>query len=106
MSPASERGPELHGTKADWDGRLVFAPTRGTDGGSSRHRGTTTAISVRLLAFTDAGALAFNTFGGVTLPYVTDFVTERPVMRADLFSPATDLAQGARIALKPVLNPA
>ncbi len=100
------RKAELHGTKADWDGRLVLVPTRGTDGGLSSHRGTTTAISVQLFAFTDGGALAFNTFGGVTLPYVIDYVTERLVMRADLFSPATNLAQGARIALKPVLGPA
>lgn len=100
------RKAEVHGTKADWDGRLVLVPTRGTDGGSSTQRGTTTAISVQLLAFTDAGALAFNTFGGATLPYVIDFVTERPVLRSDLFSRATDLAQGARIALKPVLSPA
>jgi hypothetical protein len=100
------RKAELHGTKAAWDGRVVFAPTRGTDGGSSRQRGTTPAISVQLLAFTDTGALAFNTFGGVKLPYVVDFVTERPVLRSDLFPRADeDLAQGAKLALKPVLNP-
>jgi hypothetical protein len=98
------RKAELNGTKADWDGRLVLIPTRGTFGDRTRHRGTTPAISVHLLALTDAGALAFNTFGGITLPYVIDFVTERPVLRTDLFSSATDFAEGVKIALKPVLS--
>jgi hypothetical protein len=96
------RKAELSGTKASWDGRLVLVPTRGTFGGSSSSTGTTTAVSVQLLALARDGTLAFNTFGGVTLPYAINFVSERPELREKIFSDKNDLAKAAEIALGPL----
>ena len=93
---------ELSGTKASWDGRLTQIPTRGTFGGSSSSSGTTTAVSVQLTALANDGALAFTTFGGVTLPFAINFVTERPELRENIFSDKTDLAKAAEIALRPL----
>ena len=96
------RKAELSGTKASWDGRLVLVPTRGTFGGSSSSTGTTTAVSVQLLALGHDGTLAFSTFGGVTLPYAINFVSERPELRANIFSDKSDLTKAAEIALGPL----
>jgi hypothetical protein len=96
------RKAELSGTKASWDGRLVLVPTRGAFGGSSSSTGTTTAVSVQLLALARDGTLAFNTFGGVTLPYAINFVSERPELRENIFSDKNDLTKAAEIALGPL----
>jgi hypothetical protein len=96
------RKAELSGTKASWDGRLVQIPTRGTFGGTPTSTGTTTAVSVQLIALANDGALAFTTFGGVTLPFAVNFVTEKPELREDIFSDKTDLAKAAEIALRPL----
>jgi hypothetical protein len=96
------RKAELSGTKASWDGRLVLIPTRGTFGGSSFSSGTTTAVSVQLIALAHDGALAFNTFGGVTLPYAINFVTEKLELRENIFSSKADLSKAAEIALGPL----
>ena len=97
------RKAELHGTKADWDGRLVQFPTKGAFGGTSNFSGTTTAVSVHLIALTHDGGLAFSTYGGVTLPYVVNFVSEKPELRANIFSDEADLPKGVKIALTPLL---
>lgn len=96
------RKADLHGTKAAWDGRLMRVPTRGTFGGAPYSSGTTTAVSVQLVALTQNGDLAFSTYGGVTLPYIINFVTEKPEMRANVFSDEADLAEGVKIALTPL----
>ena len=96
------RKAELSGTKASWDGRLAQIPTRGSFGGSPSSSGTTTAISVQLIAIGSDGVLAFTTFGGVTLPFAINFVTERPELRENIFSDKTDLTIAAEIALRPL----
>ncbi len=97
------RQAELLGTKADWDGRLELLPTRGTFGGRSEHRGSTTAVSVQLIAMSGNGNIAFSTFGGITLPYIVNFVTEKPELRKDIFQIESDVTKGVRIALAPLL---
>ncbi len=97
------RKAELHGTKAEWDGRLELIPTRGLFGGSSQHRGSTTAVSVQLIAMASSGSFAFSSFGGIALPYTVNFVTEKPELRKDIFEAQTDVAKGARIALTPLI---
>ncbi len=97
------RQAELLGTKADWDGRQELVPTRGTFGARSEHRGTMTAVSVQLIAISGKGSIAFSTFGGITLPYIVNFVTEKPELRTVIFQLESDVTKGVRIALAPLL---
>jgi hypothetical protein len=96
------RTAEIHSTKAEWDGRLESIPTRGTFGGNSHHSGNTPAISVQLTTVSASGNIAFMTFGGVALPYVVNFVSEKPELRKDLFESEKDVYAGVRIALSPL----
>jgi hypothetical protein len=96
------RTAEIHGTKAEWDGRLETIPTRGTFGGNSHHSGSTPAISVQLTAVSASGNVAFMTFGGIALPYIVNFVSEKPELRQDLFRSEKDVYTGVKIALSPL----
>jgi hypothetical protein len=97
------RQAELSGTKAYWDGRLELLQTSGTFGGSASSRGTITAVSVQLIAMSGNGSLAFSTFGGVTLPFIVNFVSEKPELRKNIFQLESDVIGGVRIALEPLL---
>jgi hypothetical protein len=50
-----------------------------------------------------SGSFAFSSFGGITLPYTVNFVTEKPELRKDIFEAQADVAKGARIALTPLI---
>jgi hypothetical protein len=49
------------------------------------------------------GSLAFSTFGGVTLPFIVNFVSEKPELRKNIFQLESDVIGGVRIALEPLL---
>lgn len=93
----------LEGTQAEWDG--VRQPMRFKDHAplsSYRATGTTPAISVNVLALSKTGAFAFRTYGGATLPFLTNVREAKAEPRADPFSDEQDLANAVRVALQPL----
>jgi hypothetical protein len=96
------RTAELSGTKAVWDGQQRLVPARHQAGASAWYRGTTTALSVDLLALQASGALAFRSFGGASLPFVVNAARERLEVRENLFSTPDELHDGVSIALRPL----
>jgi hypothetical protein len=98
------RSAQLSGTKAEWDGRQALIATRGLMYENSISRGSTLALSVHLLALTGTGAVAFRSYGGITLPYKINVLKERMELRNDLYESEQDVSEGARIALEPLLT--
>lgn len=98
------RRANLSGTIAAWDGQQRTQPTARTYGSDYRFSGTTSALSVELLAITNDGTIAFRTFGGTSLPYRADGFSGQFETRQNLFSTDVETAEGVRLALRPLLG--
>jgi hypothetical protein len=98
------RQANLSGTIAAWDGQERTQPTARTYGSDYRFTGTTSALSVELLAVSSDGAIAFKTFGGTSLPYRADGFSGQYEIRENLFSSDIETAEGVRIALRPLIG--
>jgi len=98
------RQAKLLGTTAEWDGQRRTPPTTRTYGSEYRFHGTTSALSVELLAISGDGTIAFKTLGGTSLPYRADTLAGQYEIRPDLFATDSETAEGVRIALKPLLS--
>ena len=99
------RNARLSGTSAEWDGQRRAQVSTRTYGADYRFHGTTTALSVELLAMSSDGTIAFKTLGGTSLPYRADTFAGEFEVRPDLFATDTETAEGVRIALRPLLGP-
>lgn len=100
------REAKLSGTTAEWDGQRKTPPLKKTYGATYRVDGSTTGISIELLALGADGRVAFKTLGGVTLPYRGDAWDGSSTLRDDLFADDTEIAEGLRIALRPLMQSA
>jgi len=98
------RQAKLLGTNAEWDGQRRLPPTTKTYGSEYQFHGTTSALSVELLAIADDGTVAFKTLGGTSLPYRADTLAGQYEIRPDLFATDSETAEGVRIALRPLLS--
>lgn len=104
-------GPRLCGrpvrlkqSTAEWDGqrrRVVVVGSARSDGIVT---GKALALSVELLGLTGNGTVVFRSFGGASLPFQLDWASSRNVLRPDLFSSDAEIADGVRIALRPLLG--
>lgn len=108
-----ERKAALGGQYAEWDGRrrgLIFEGANDLDvanGGHSRVvsvnvKGSTTVLSVELVAFDGTGARDFVTHGAVVVPLVWNLKLKSTSVRTDLFQTDEDVADGLQIALAPM----
>jgi hypothetical protein len=98
------RTARLDGAVAEWDGQSRSVPVKNTSPREFRFSGTTTALSVELLAVMANGAMGFRTYGGATLPFQTDVQESVNKLRPNLFSNDREVADGVRIALQPLLG--
>lgn len=98
------RSAKLSGTIAQWDGQERTQITTRTYGSDYRFHGTTSALSVELLAISSDGTIAFKTLGGTSLPYRADSFSGQFEIRQNLFATDTETAEGVRIALRPLLK--
>jgi hypothetical protein len=98
------REARMSGTKASWDGQTRWIPVTGIGGGTANFAGSTSALSVQLAGFQSSGQLAFLAYGGVTLPFLTNFNSRTSEFRHDLFASPTEVIEGTVIALRPLLG--
>jgi hypothetical protein len=98
------REAQMSGTKASWDGQTRWIPATGIGGGTAHFSGSTSAVSVQLVGFQSSGQFAFLAYGGVSLPFRTNFNTRASEFRNDLFSSPTEVMEGTAIALRPLLD--
>lgn len=99
------RKAELAGSKAEWDGQRRMLPVKGGPDQMLSLSGTTTGLSVELIAVLADGMMAFRSYGGASLPYQVDTNRERSEVRPGLFSSDAEIADGVKIALQPLLAP-
>ena len=91
----------MSGRKAGWDGVVRdISFERGHERYSMT--GSASALSVELLGFSASGELLLRQFGGTSLFYRINTLDERAEIRPDLFLDDTEIAEGVRVALKPL----
>jgi len=98
------RTARLDGSVVDWDGQSRSVPVKNAHTREFRFSGTTTALSVELLAVMANGGMGFRTYGGASLPFQTDVQESVNELRPNLFSNDQEVADGVRIALQPLLG--
>jgi len=96
------RQAKLEGSQAEWDGTRQQIRLSNTHSRDYRFSGTTSALSVELIAVTDRGAFAFRRFGGATLPFETNIRETKNELRKNLFGTDTEITEGVRVALEPL----
>jgi hypothetical protein len=98
------RTAKMDGSVADWDGQSRPIPVKNAHSREFRFTGTTTALSVELLAVMANGGMGFRTYGGASLPFQTDVQESVNELRPNLFRNDQEVADGVRIALQPLLG--
>lgn len=96
------RRARLEGQKASWDGQLRPVPVAASTGDGWRFSGQTPALSVALTGVRADGQLVFRSHGGAALPYRLHALKEENELRPDLFADDTEVADGVRLALRPL----
>jgi hypothetical protein len=70
------------------------------------YTGTAVGSSVELMVFNAKGEWQFTTYGGILLPYQSDAIKKKVVVRSNLFSDPTEIEEASGLVLKPLLAPA
>lgn len=96
------REARVAGVSAEWDGVRRPEPVVHGAGAKLWGTGTTTAMSVELLAFAADGSPQFCTYGGTSLPFLTDLQLGETRWRRDVFDRVEETQEGVRIALAPL----
>lgn len=98
------RSAKVEGTQAEWDGTRLPLRISDADGMDYKFNGTTSGLSIELVAVTDKGLFAFRRFGGAAIPFETNLKEAKNELRKDLFKTDTEIARGVRLALEPILR--
>lgn len=90
------------GETAEWDGVRRRQPQVGASD-PTRWSGTTSGLSLELIALNGQGEFQFKTYGGLLLPYASDNFNEKFVVRKNMFTKPEDITEGVEVALRPIL---
>lgn len=97
---------KLKGQYAKWDGvkRKIHADL--IYRGDTSWSGTTSGLSLQLLAFSSERYWVFTSYGGLVLPYKTVQRNNAPTseLRDDMFSSERDIQTGVTAALMPLIS--
>jgi len=88
------------GNRASWDGVIKAQPESTVVG--SHYGGTTRGLSVKLVALNPQGEWQFTAYGGLMLPYETNYDKNTMTLRDNLLADPEETADGVRAALMPL----
>jgi hypothetical protein len=101
----ASRSVSFDGSQVEWDGQIRDIPTSYAGGRTTRFRGNGSAFSVELTGLDAQGNLLFKQYGGASLIHEANVADVKLSLRTELFANDLEIADGVRIALKPLLAP-
>jgi len=90
------------GNRASWDGVIKAQPESTVVG--SHYGGTTRGLSVKLVAFNPQGEWQFTAYGGLMLPYETNYDKNKMTLRDNLLADPGETDDGVKAALMPLIR--
>jgi hypothetical protein len=98
------RTATVRGDAAEWDDQVRMGRTTHAIDQTVVWTGTTKGVSVELTGFAPSGERLFKTYGGLVLPYRTNMEQSKMELRRNIFSLRSEIVDGSRVALKPLLS--
>ncbi len=95
---------KFDGDHVYWDSQRRPISTSYSGGHQARFKGDGRAFSVELVGLDAQGEIMFKQYGGASLVHQADLADTKLTVRPSLFTDDKEIADGVRIALKPMLD--